>query len=401
MPDWNRACRPLPSRAMTGTYALFAACLPGLEPLLTAELTAMGATPETTAGGASFSGDLSMLFTACRRLGTASHVVVRAAGFACRALGELERKAAFLPWPSLLRPDVPVRVRAVCKRSRIWHSGAAEERIENAIAKALGKRPPFAAPDVLDTAQVAVRIIDDHVAISLDATTTPLHRRGWRLASAKAPLREDLAHALLLASGWRPGTALLDPFCGAGTIAIEAACLANGLAPGRLRPPPTRHLALWNEDVWQDVVRRDEATVVDVTHISASDRDAGAIEDARGNAERAGVAAMIDFRCCAISAHPWLTAPEGAPPAGVIATNPPFGVRVAGGDGLAALYQTLGHRAGKLGDAWRLALLAHDPRLARRVGRPLRSAFSTRTGGLSVVAFVQDDGQPDSTPPEN
>ncbi|MBK8096236.1 MAG: class I SAM-dependent RNA methyltransferase [Planctomycetes bacterium] len=374
---------------MTETFALFAACLPGLEPLLCDELKDLGAAPTAVAGGATFQGDLRLLFTACLQLGTASHVVIRVAGFPCRALGELERKAALLPWSSLLRADVPARVRAVCKRSRIWHSGAAEERLENAIAKGLGRAPRRAEAEDPDAAVIAVRIVDDHVTISLDATTTPLHRRGWRLATAKAPLREDLAHALLLASGWQPGQALLDPFCGAGTIAIEAACVAADLAPGRLRPPPCRHLGLWNERLWQDVLTaaRPEPTI-DVSHLAASDRDAGAIEDARGNAERAGVAAAIEFRCCAVSAQPWLATPAAAPPNGTLVTNPPFGVRVAGGEQLASLYQSLGHRLQGLGAGWRLAMLAYDVRMARRVGRPLRSAFATRIGGLGIAAMI-------------
>lgn len=377
---------------MTDPFALFAACLPGIEPLLCDELTDLGATPTAVAGGAAFRGDLRLLYDACLQLGTASHVVIRVAGFPCRALGELERKAMLLPWSSLLRPDVPIRVRAVCKRSRIWHSGAAEERLENAIAKTLGRAPRKAAAEEADAAVIAVRIVDDHVTISLDATTTPLHRRGWRLATAKAPLREDLAHALLLASGWQPGQALLDPFCGAGTIAIEAACVAADLAPGRLRLPPCRHLGLWDEPLWQDVLAAaaPEPTV-DVSHIAASDRDAGAIEDARGNAERAGVAGAIDFRCCALSAQPWLQTPAAAPPAGTLVTNPPFGVRVGGGDQLASLYQSLGHRLAALGPGWRLTLLAHDVRMARRVGRPLRSAFATRIGGLGIAAMVEAD----------
>jgi len=122
--------------------------------------------------------------------------------------------------------------------------------------------------------------------------------------------------------------------------------------------------------------------------IAASDRDAGAIEAARANAERAGVADAIEFRCCAITAQPWLEKPDAAPRPGLLATNPPFGVRVPKGPGLLPLYQTLGHRAGKLGLGWRTAILAHDVRLARRTGLPLRAAFTTKHGGLSVTALV-------------
>lgn len=384
---------------MPAPFRLFAACLPGLEPLLQRELQTLGYTQEPLAGGVAFEGDPRAVFATSLWLGTASHVRVRLAEFPCRALGELERKASLLPWAQWLRPDVPLRLRATAQRSRIYHTGAVEQRIERAVAHALGRQPPrpmaAAEPDADDTAAVlAVRVHEDVVTVSLDATTSPLHRRGYRLATAKAPLREDIAHALLLAAGFAPGLALLDPMCGAGTIAIEAAAIALGLPPGRLRPPPLRHTALWDERLWQQVVadaaaRTTAAANATTAPIAASDRDRGAIEAARANAERAGVAAAVAFTCCALAAQPWLAAPTQAPPRGLLATNPPFGRRVGQGHDLLPLYQTLGHRLQRLGAGWRLALLAHDDRLARRSGIPLETAFSVRHGGLSVRALVQ------------
>jgi putative N6-adenine-specific DNA methylase len=222
--------------------------------------------------------------------------------------------------------------------------------------------------------------------VSLDATATPLHRRGYRLASAKAPLREDLAHALLLAAGFGPEQALLDPLCGSGTIAIEAAGLAAGLPPGRLRRAPLAHLALFDGEAWK---RERDAVPPPRPHapIVASDRDAGAVEAARANAERAGTAAAIAFATMALSAQPWLAEGAEHPARGLVATNPPFGRRVQAGRDLLPLYQTLGHRAQRLGAGWRVALVAHDVRLARRTGLPLQAAFTTRHGGIPITAL--------------
>ncbi|MEO6596341.1 MAG: class I SAM-dependent RNA methyltransferase, partial [Planctomycetota bacterium] len=272
---------------MSPTFALFAACQPGLEPLLARELGALGAESKPLAGGVAFTGDVVLAMRCCLWLGTASHVLLRLAAFPCRALGELQRKAAQLPWSDWLRPQIPVDVRAAARGSRVFHTGAIVERLEHAIGTAFGKPPRAPAATDTDVARVQVRFHGDVCTISLDLTSTPLHRRGYRLESAKAPLREDLAHAFVLASEWTPAMALLDPFCGSGTIAIEAAVLARGLAPGRLRPPAMHHLALFDASAWLELTSAGSTSNKNLPQIAASDRDAGAIEAARHNAERA------------------------------------------------------------------------------------------------------------------
>jgi putative N6-adenine-specific DNA methylase len=374
-----------------GPLSLFAACLPGLEPLLADELRALGAAPAPAAGGVAFAGDVALLRRAHLWLGTASHLLLRCAEFPCRALGELQRKAALLPWRDWLDPRAPFAVRATARGSRMYHTGAIEERLHLAIAQALGVAAPPAKPPA-DAIAIAARVHDDVVTLSLDTSRTPLHRRGYRLDGSKAPLREDLAFALLRAAGFERGRALLDPFCGSGTIAIEGAALAAGLPPGRLRPPPLQGTALADDAAWQALLAAlppPPTAPLDGSPIAASDRDAGAVGATQSNAARAGLAAAITATPCAVSAQPWF-ASGAAPAAGLLATNPPFGKRVSGGD-LGSLYQTLGHRARLLGGQWTCAILAHDPRLARRTGLPLQVAWSTRHGGLSVAAMLSEN----------
>src|SRR5262245_27150203 len=122
---------------MSSPFPLFAACQPGLEPLLANELQALGVTPSAQRGGVAFRGGVGDVMRAVLWLGTASHVLLRVAEFRCRALGELQRKAAELPWRDWLRANVPLDVRATTRTSRVYHTGAAEERIANAIAAAL------------------------------------------------------------------------------------------------------------------------------------------------------------------------------------------------------------------------------------------------------------------------
>lgn len=288
---------------MSDSLPLFAACQPGLEPFLLAELEALGFRADGVPGGATFDGGLDALMRACLWLGTASHVRVRLAQFRCRALGELERKAAEFAWRDWLTPKVPLDLRASAKRSRVYHTGAIQERLYKAIGRAFGADPVLARKGDEVTAPLHVRFVDDTCTVSLDATSTPLHRRGYRLDGRKAPLREDIAHALVLASGFGPGDALLDPFCGSGTIAIEAAAIARCVPPGRLRPPPLQHSARFDHDAWQRLVAEPQPNE-DVPLITCSDRDDGAVAAARANAERAGVADALQVEAHAIAAHP-------------------------------------------------------------------------------------------------
>jgi putative N6-adenine-specific DNA methylase len=372
---------------MPSSIAAFAACLPGLEPLLAAELTELGLEPNVVAGGVEFAADVPALQRCGLWLGTASHVVVRLAQFRCRALGELERKAAMLPWTAWLRDDVALDVRATARKSRLFHTGAIEERIARAARDAVGDLPELAANSDAPAAKVAVRMFGDVCTVSLDIADTPLHRRGYRLEVAKAPLREDLAHALALAVRPTSADAILDPFCGSGTVAIEAAALQAGLPPGRLRRPPLEHLAAFDRNAWRKLLASVEASAPSAP-IVAGDRDAGAIEAAKANAARAGVADAIQFGVAALRSQTWFAG--DAPARGCLLTNPPFGVRVGKGPNLQPLYQSLGACAKRLGAGWRVGILAHDPRLARKTALPLRAAFTTKHGGLSVTAMVGD-----------
>ena len=381
---------------MNETLPMFASCLPGLEPFLMAELESLGVAADEVPGGATFAGDDELLLRVCLWLGTATHVRIRLARFRCRALGELERKASEFRWGEWLNPRVPLVLHAASKRSRVYHTGAIRERIHNAVGRALGEPPLLAKDGDEVTAPLHIRFVDDTCTVSLDATSTPLHRRGYRLDSRKAPLREDLAYALVLASGFEPGDALLDPFCGAGTIAIEAAAIARCVPPGRLRPPPMQHSARFDPDTWQRLIAEIEPNET-VPQIACSDRDEGAVTASLANAKRAGVADVLQIAHHAVTAQPWLEAGV-APARGVLVTNPPYGMRVKGKNPLLPLYQTLGHRMKKLGPTWRAAILAHDVRLARRTSLPLEAAFTTKHGGLSVTAMTSATAQPAAGP---
>jgi putative N6-adenine-specific DNA methylase len=362
----------------------FAVCAPGLEPYTERELRALGFTATAPiAGGVQFHAPLTGLYLANLWLRTASRVLVRLGAFHAAAFSELRKKAARLEWERWLAPGRPIVLHVTCHKSKLYHSGGVAERVAGAIADRLGTTSPVvkvSEDDGPGEAQlVVVRLAQDLCTISLDSSGDLLHRRGYRLAAAKAPLRETLAAGMLLASGWDRTAPLLDPFCGSGTIAIEAALLARGLAPGRARAFAFMGWPGFDADAWQTALAFVGARpAVPRPNILASDRDAGAIESARANAERAGVADDIEFSRRAVSA---ITPPAGP---GWVVTNPPYGVRVSEGRDLRDLYAGLGQVLREKCLGWQVALLSASPQLERAVGLSFKSNLMLSNGGLKV-----------------
>lgn len=353
-------------------------------------------------GGVAFDASTEELYRANLHLRTASRVLVRLGHFHVRALGELERRARELAWERFVGPGRAVRLRVSCRKSRLYHTGAVAERIANALtarsggltddgssgdaagtrAARAGSPPDDEDVDDDENQLVVVRVFHDRCTVSIDSSGALLHRRGYRLATAKAPLRETLAAALLLASGWDPRAPLLDPMCGSGTIAIEGALLARRIAPGLRRSFAFIEWPELDGGLWERVLDEARSLVLPRAPaiIQGSDRDAGAIEGAIANAERAGVVDDIEFARRSISAI------EPPPAPGWVVTNPPYGARVGERDRLRNLYSQLGKVLRAKCTGWNVALLSADSRLDSRVGIPLTTVLKTRNGGIAVRA---------------
>jgi len=375
-----------------------------------AELSALGVrAPAPEPGGVAFAGGVADVWRANLWLRTASRVVVRVSEFRATAFYELERHARRVPWERFVAPGERVRFRVTCRKSRLYHSDAVAERVAAALAHRLGGAGPAttvggeedddeeAAEEGGDAQLFTVRFVRDVCTISADSSGALLHRRGYRQAVAKAPLRETLAAAMLTGSGWRAQAPLLDPMCGSGTVAIEGALLARGIAPGLTHPRPadgghpagTRRFAFMNwpdfdEGAWRALVddARERAATGAIVPIQASDRDAGAVAAALANAERAGVAGDVEITTRALSA----IEPPGGP--GWVVTNPPYGVRVGEADRVRNLYAQLGKVVRASCPGWTLALLSADRAMERQIGVELEEAFRTTNGGIPVRLVV-------------
>ena len=359
---------------------IFLVAPPGLEAPLRAEAAERGFKEATAVeGGVTIMGTWTDAWRANLELRGASRVLVRIASFRAMHLAQLDKRARRVAWSDILRTDVPVHVEATCRRSKIYHSGAAAQRIATAIREELGA-PISAEAEVV----VKARIEDDLVTISIDSSGEMLHKRGHKEAVNRAPMRETLAALFLRQAGYDGTGPVYDPMCGSGTFVIEAAEIAAGLNPGRDRDFAFQRLANFDATGWQRM-RTARLPITPSARFYGSDRDAGAVRMARANAERAGVANVASFAETEIAD---VVPPEGPP--GLVIVNPPYGTRIGDRGAMAPLYRTLGRSLSRFG-GWRVALITTEAALAKATGLPLHSPFPTVShGGIRVSLFVTD-----------
>jgi putative N6-adenine-specific DNA methylase len=367
----------------------FAIVAPGVSAITATELGALGIQPVAVEdAGVTFKATYEELYRANLWLRTASRILVRVGTFHASAFHELERRAKQLSWERFLERGTPVRLRVTCRKSRLYHSDAVAERIAESIEKRAGgrlaKRADTDDEDDDDSAQLfVIRLDHDECTISVDTSGALLHRRGYRLQTAKAPLRETLAAAAIIGSGWDSKSPLIDPMCGSGTIPIEAALLARRIAPGRNRSFAFQRWGSFEEPAWKRLLEEaDEGVESDSPPIVASDRDAGAIDAASANAARAGVGSAITFFIQALSAA---TAPDGV---GWLITNAPYGVRLGEEDRLRNLYAQLGKVLKTHFSGWRFGILSAGSRLVRHMGVSSTPVLSTVNGGIPVRFYM-------------
>ncbi len=370
---------------------------------MAAELRQLGiAGAQIVDGGVDFEGSLTQLYQTNLWLRTASRVLVRLDEFHASSFHELERRVKRIPWERYLRPGSQVRFRVTCRKSRLYHSDAVAERfgegviqgVAGAMVAEAGRKSvpegelsegPDDEGDSATASQLfVVRLTHDDCVVSVDSSGSLLHRRGYRQAIGKAPLRETLAATMILASEWDGQSPLVDPMCGSGTIAIEAALIAKGIAPGMKRSFAFQQWPDYDHVIWDTLV----ADAAKRNHlgpsgpIMASDHDYGAVKSSMANAERAGVADSIKFNVRTISE---LDPPE---PHGWIVTNPPYGVRVGERQSLRNLYERFGQVIRTQASGYKVALLLADRTLESALHLELKEVFSTRNGGIPVRLLV-------------
>ena len=361
---------------VTASGVVFLVAQPGLEAALAAEAEAAGfAGVRLVPGGVEIDGGLRSAVRANHVLRRAVRVLWRAATFRALHLAQLDKRARKLAWGDWLRADVPVKVEAVCRASKIYHDKAAVQRIAGAITAA-------GIPVAQDGAVVVkARIEDDLCTISIDTSGEPLHRRGHKTFVGKAPLRETMAAGFLWQMGYDGSQAVVDPMCGSGTIILEAAEIAAGLLPGRSRDFAFQHLVGGGDEGRCPSHSPEYLESKDGgPRFFGFDRDDGAIRGARGNAERAGITALCRFERQAVSD---LMPPEGVGP-GIVLTNPPYGARIGERKLLFAVYGALGATLRARFSGWQVGLVTPDKGLAQATGLTLEALGPVDHSGTKV-----------------
>jgi len=350
------------------TERFFAPCPRGLEAALASELISLGGVFVTPAeGGVGFAGPIELAYHANLESRLASRILWQVAHGAYRNTDELYVLAKGIDWGRHFTVGRTLRVDLAATRSPLTSIEFATLKVKDAVCDRFradsGRRPSIdkERPDV----RVHAYLTEREATLYLDTSGDALFKRGWRRDADVAPLRENLAAGVLALAAWVPGTPLLDPMCGAGTIAIEAALAAADFAPGLQRTFGFQKLAWYDGPTWQRIRQRARDRMRPAPaapSIFASDIDPRAVAQCRHNAAAAGVPAWIDIVEADVLARP---APV---PSGLLVANPPYGVRLDDEARLAAFYPKLGDALKQRFAGWTACLLTGDARLPKLIG---------------------------------
>ena len=374
---------------MTTPEQFFATCPRGLEAVLAAELLAVQAQAITAVdGGVHFAGTLRTGYAANLHSRVASRVLWRV-GVARYRLANSDQDiydaTQKLDWSKLFSVDHTLRVNVSAIKAPVKSLDFVTLRIKDAICDVFrarsGKRPSIDthAPDV----RVHAFLTATDLTLYLDTSGEPLFKRGYRREAGEAPLRENLAAGMLALSGWTPDVALLDPMCGSGTILCESAQIAAHRAPGIGRAFGFERLLNFDAKAWESLRETAYAAENNLikTNIYGSDLRGDALALARANLDELDLLDKVELKQANVFEMP---APA---PAGIMVTNPPYGVRMEDRDDLAAFYPQLGDALKKRFSGWTAYILSSDMQLAKRIGLAASKRTPLFNGALECRLF--------------
>lgn len=368
------------------SQSFFATCPRGLEAPLAAELAACGAREvRTTGGGAHFRGDLAACYAANLESRIATRILWRVAEAPYRSEQDVYEATHAQDWPARFRVERSIRVDVNAIRSPLRSLEFATLRIKDAVCDRF-RAAVGARPDV-DTRSPDVRIhafLDERtITLYLDTSGEPLYKRGWRTRTGEAPLKENLAAGIVALTGWRGDEPFLDPMCGGGTILLEAAAIALGIAPGSRREFGFERLEGFDARLWSELRERAKAREHRDRPVAIFGADLYGAEIAKTRAavEAAGLERTVQLK----QANLLELSPPA--PAGVLVANPPYGVRLGEDEALAAFYPQLGDALKARFAGWRCYFLTADLRLAKLIGLKASKRTPLFNGPLECRLF--------------
>jgi putative N6-adenine-specific DNA methylase len=355
-------------------YDCFAVTPPGAEEICATELNNLGIEARAQKGGVLFEAIARDLYRANLWSRVASRVLVRLGEFKCRDFPTLYKQLLKLGWGRFIRPGQTCGVRVSCQSSRLTHSGRIAETVLAALEKALGGSSADSAAEQL----IFIRIENDNCMVSIDSSGELLHRRGYRKAMVAAPLRENLAAAILLKLGYDGSQPLVDAMTGSGTFAIEAALIAAGTAPGRQRQFSFMNWPRYRPNVWALCLREPGAAAETAVTIQAIDCDPLAVAAARKNAIAAGVDTRIRFEEGPMER---LRAPASQ---GILVMNPPYGERLGDVERLRPVYAAFGQLCRDSFAGWTIGWILANRKFESEVRIGCQRLWSFSNGGIRV-----------------
>jgi len=386
----------------------FATCPKGLEGLLAAELTALGATAtRETVAGVAFEGPADLGYRACLWSRLASRVLLPVAEFAVDGPEALYRGVRGIDWSVHLAADASFAIDAVGRAEGLVHSQyvalKAKDAIVDQFREANGARPNV-DPEHPDL-RIHVRLKRGQATVSIDFAGTPLHQRGWRIGHGAAPLKENLAAAMLIRAGWpaihAAGGPMVDPFCGSGTLLIEGAQMAADVAPGLARERFGFHgWRGFDAETWA-ALRADAAARASLglralkAVFFGFDAEPAAINMARINAQRAGVAGFVTLSVRPIEA---LAPPPHRAP-GLVIANPPYGARLGEVAALRPVYAAFGAALKRGFAGWRAALITSSDELGFATGLKAARRYALMNGAIECRLLCFDDIRAEGSAP--
>jgi putative N6-adenine-specific DNA methylase len=381
--------RRLKRHLLKAPQTFLAICTPGFERFVQSESAALpGATPgRIIVGGVEFQGSLDLMYHANLRLRTASRVLMRVADVRAFSYPELYDKVRRVHWELYLGSVDAVSVEVSARESRVHHETNVAKTVYEGVQSVMQRLGVAVAHSEDARVRIYVRLYHDECTLSMDTSGEVLHKRGYREASAKAPIRETIAAGLLLACDWQRYPAIADPLCGSGTFAIEAAMMARRMCPGRLRSFafeawPSFHASKW-ERLRREAQAREDARAT--VRLVALDSNPGAIAATRANAARAGVLgelAIAQADCVDFNARGEFGA------TGLVIANLPYGKRVGERREIKGLYQEFAKRLCRSCAGWDFGFVIADETLLNGTGLQVERRLPFQNGGLDVV-FVQ------------
>ncbi len=388
---------------MSESYQFFASCPKGVEGLLAEELAALGGEEiRLTVAGCHFKGELKAAYRICLWSRLANRVLLHLCQVDAESRDFIYEGVKAIPWEDHFEPNATLAITFNGTSPAINNSHFGALVVKDAICDRLrdsaGFRPNVdkIRPDI----RVNVRLQKNQAAISLDLSGESLHRRGYRLDTGKAPLKENLAAALLIRAGWpqiaTEGGALVDPLCGSGTLLLEGALMAADIAPGLLRLDYGFHKwsghipKIWNELIAEARDRRAAGLAKMTNRFIGYEGDIRVVRQAHDNLRRAGLEKRIHIETRELAN---VEAIKGY--TGLVITNPPYGERLGEESSLVWLYQHLGTTFRTCFEGWQGAIITSNINLAKRMGLRARKSYTFYNGALEakLLAF---DIQPES-----